>query len=198
MEGPIWCPGTVLRSSAVTIGTNDRPRENSSSNSNPVSYWVTWQTNRELYTRTGQTWSRHSIAKTSVFAIEILNASNDVIWHQKILMLNFYSTYEFLSNFLCNWHELYYSPTFFRTPLSNRSIDIFLEFWRFCQSSELRFPPCLPAELPTTCYNHGIVTDKCQYSWRVWTSPVRWTRSSFPKPKRSFGNELVPNWNQCP
>ena len=27
----------------------------SSSNSNPVSYWVTWQTNRELYTRTGQT-----------------------------------------------------------------------------------------------------------------------------------------------
>ena len=26
-----------------------------SSNSNPVSYWVTWQTNRELYTRTDQT-----------------------------------------------------------------------------------------------------------------------------------------------
>ena len=25
-----------------------------SSNSNPVSYWVTWQTNRELYIRTGQ------------------------------------------------------------------------------------------------------------------------------------------------
>ena len=25
-----------------------------SSNSNPVSYWFTWQTNRELYTRTGQ------------------------------------------------------------------------------------------------------------------------------------------------
>ena len=25
-----------------------------------------------------------------------------------------------------------------------------------------------------------------------------WTRSSFPKPKRSFGNELVPYWNQCP
>ena len=49
--------------------------------------------------------------------IEILNASNDVIWHQKILMLNFYSTYESLSNFLCIWHELYYSPTFFRTPL---------------------------------------------------------------------------------
>ena len=26
-----------------------------SPNSNPVSYWVTWQTNRELYTWTGQT-----------------------------------------------------------------------------------------------------------------------------------------------
>ena len=67
-----------------------------------------------------KTWSRHSVAKKSVFAIEILNASNDVIWHQKILMLNFYSTYESLSNFLhvCNWHELYYSPTFFRTPSS--------------------------------------------------------------------------------
>ena len=28
---------------------------NLNSNSNPVSYWVTWQTNRELNTRTGQT-----------------------------------------------------------------------------------------------------------------------------------------------
>ena len=28
---------------------------NHSSNSNPVSYWVTGQTNKELYTRTGQT-----------------------------------------------------------------------------------------------------------------------------------------------
>ena len=46
----------------------------------------------------------------------------------------------------------------------NRSIDIFLEFWRFCQSSEHRFPPCLHAELPTTCYNHSIVTYKFQYS----------------------------------
>ena len=44
-------------------------------------------------------------------------------------------------------------------------IDIFLEFWRFCQSSEHRFPPCLHAELPTTCYNHSIVTYKFQYSW---------------------------------
>ena len=43
------------------------------------------------------------------------------------------------------------------------------EFWRFCLSSEHRFPPCLHAELPTTCYNHSIVTYKCQYSWRVWT-----------------------------
>ena len=29
--------------------------QDTSSNSNPVSHWVTWQTNRELYTRTGQT-----------------------------------------------------------------------------------------------------------------------------------------------
>ena len=49
---------------------------------------------------------------------DLKRLTNDVIWHQKILMLNFYSTYESLSNFLCNWHELYYSPTFFRTPLS--------------------------------------------------------------------------------
>ena len=28
-------------------------------------------------------------------------------------MLNFYTICEFPSNFLCNWHELYYSPTFF-------------------------------------------------------------------------------------
>ena len=51
-------------------------------------------------------WSRHSIAKTSVFAIEILNASNDVIWHQKILMLNFYSTYESLSNFFTDMNYI--------------------------------------------------------------------------------------------
>ena len=25
-----------------------------------------------------------------------------------------------------------------------------------------------------------------------------WMISLFPKPKQSFGNELVPNWNQCP
>ena len=29
------------------------------------------------------------------------------------------------------------------------------------------------------------------------TTWIRWMRFSFPKPKRSFGNELVPNWNQC-
>ena len=94
----------------------------------------------------------------------------------KILMLNFYSTYEFLSNFLCNWHELYYShdsPTFFSYTFINRSIDIFLEFWRFCQSSEHRFPPCLHPELSIMCYDHSIVTYKFQYLWRVWNSPVR-------------------------
>ena len=40
-------------------------------------------------------------------------------------MLSFYTTYEFLSNFLCNWHELYYSPTFFRLPLSTDPIISF-------------------------------------------------------------------------
>ena len=43
-----------------------------SSNSNPVSYWVTWQTNRELYTRTGQT----------VFTI--------YVWNYKICTKMFY------------------------------------------------------------------------------------------------------------
>ena len=43
---------------------------------------------------------------------------NDVIciWHQKILMLNFYSTYESLTSYVTDMK--YYSPTFFRTPLS--------------------------------------------------------------------------------
>ena len=74
-------------------------------------------------------------------------------------MLNVYTTYEFRSNFLCNWQEL--GPILLTDVFSyifiNRSIDIFLEFWRFCQSSEHLFPPCLHAELPTTCYNHSIV-----------------------------------------
>ena len=39
-------------------------------------------------------WSRHS------FAIEILNALLNIGLHQIFLMLNFYTTYKFLSNFL--------------------------------------------------------------------------------------------------
>ena len=40
--------------------------------------------------------------------------------------------------------------------------------------SEQRAPISIMfAELPTTWYNHSIVTCKFQYSWRVWTSPVR-------------------------
>ena len=35
----------------------------------------------------------------------------------------------------------------------NQSIDILLEFWRFFQSSEHRFPPCLHPELATTWYD---------------------------------------------
>ena len=71
-----------------------------------------------------RSWLRHSIVKTvvigktTVFAIESFYRLLNVGCHQNFLMLNFYTTYEFLSNFLYNWHELYYSPTFFRLPLS--------------------------------------------------------------------------------
>ena len=51
-------------------------------------------------------------------------------------MLNFYSTYKFLSNFLSNWHELDVLTDFFSYTFINRSIDILPEFWRFCQGSE--------------------------------------------------------------
>ena len=78
----------------------------------------------------------------------------------------------FLSNLLCKSPLINYSPTISFVFFS-RSIDMKREFWRFRQKSEHRFPPCLHAELPTTCYNHSIVTYLCQYSWRVWTSPVR-------------------------
>ena len=37
-----------------------------------------------------------------------------------------------------------------------RSIDILLEFWCFCQSSEHCFPPCLHPELFTTWYDHSM------------------------------------------
>ena len=43
-----------------------------------------------------------------------------------------------------------------------------------------------------------------QNFWLHWCQVItqkscfHWTRFSFPKPKRSFGNELVPSLNQCP
>ena len=40
-------------------------------------------------------------------------------------------------------HPMNYITNVFLSTLINRSIDILLEFWRFCQSSEHRFPPCL-------------------------------------------------------
>ena len=86
--------------------------------------------------------------------------------HQNFLMLNFYTTYKFPSNFLCNWHELYYSPTFFHLPLST---DILLEFWCFCQSSEHCFHHVCIQSFPQ-CDMITLVTYKFQYSWRVWTS----------------------------
>ena len=58
------------------------------------------------------------------------------------------------------------------SPFINGSINILQEFWRFCQSSEHHFPPCLHPELSTTWNDHIIVTYKFQYSWRVWTSLV--------------------------
>ena len=61
----------------------------------------------------------------------------------------------------------------FFISLINWSIDILLEFWCFCRSSEHRFSPCLHPELSTTRYDHSIVTYKFQYSWRVWTLPVQ-------------------------
>ena len=88
-------------------------------------------------------------------------------------MLNFYTPYEFLSNFLCNWHEFKNITDVFLSTFINRSIDTLLEFWRFCQSSKHRFPPYLHLELSTTWYDHSIVTYKFQYSWRVWTLPVQ-------------------------
>ena len=71
------------------------------------------------------------------------------------------------------WPFLVLLTDIFSSTFINRSIDILLEFWCFCQSSEHRFPPCLHQELSTMWYDHSIVTYKFQYSWRVWTSPVQ-------------------------
>ena len=43
----------------------------------------------------------------------------------------------------------------FSSPFINRSVNILREFWRFCQSSEHRFPPCLHPELSTTWNDHS-------------------------------------------
>ena len=48
----------------------------------------------------GNYWSRHAIAKTTVFEIAIFYASFNVRWHQTFLMLIFYTTYQFLSKLL--------------------------------------------------------------------------------------------------
>ena len=64
----------------------------------------------------------------------------------------------FLSNLLCKSPLINYSLRPFSFVFFSRSIDMKREFWRFRQKSEHRFPPCLHAELPTTCYNHSIVT----------------------------------------
>ena len=75
-------------------------------------------------------------------------------------MLSFYTTYEFLSNFLCNWHITHRR---FFVPLY-QPIHILREFWRFCQSSKHRFPPCLHPELSTTWNDHSIVLVNVQVS----------------------------------
>ena len=71
------------------------------------------------YLKLNYSWSRHAIAENESFRDSNLftQASLNVEWHQTFLMLIFNTTFKFLSNFLCNWHELYYSPTFFRLPL---------------------------------------------------------------------------------
>ena len=68
-------------------------------------------------------------------------------------------------NYITHWR---FSSTFI-----NRSIVILLEFWRFCQSREHRFPPYLDPKLSTMWYDYSIVTFKFQYLWCVWTSSVQ-------------------------
>ena len=61
-----------------------------------------------------RTWSRHSIAKTSVFAIEILNGKYHVILHLKNLDAQLLrNDTSFLSNLLCKSPLINYSPTIF-------------------------------------------------------------------------------------
>ena len=92
----------------------------------------------------------------------------------------------FDAKLLLNMHMSFYLPSYvtdmnyithrhFSYTFINRSIDILLEFRRFCQSSEHSFPPCLHPGLSTKWYDHSIETYKFQYSWRVWTSPYRVT-----------------------
>ena len=64
-QRPMLRDGTVLRSSAVTIGTRCSGKMVS-----VLSVFRAWNFAVWLLSR----WSRHSIVKTSVFAIEILNA----------------------------------------------------------------------------------------------------------------------------
>ena len=81
-------------------------------------------------------WSRHAVVW---IAIAIFYASLNMLnvkWHQTFLMLIFYTTYEFLSNFLTDLKILL--TDIFASTCINRSIDILLEFWHFL--SEQRAP----------------------------------------------------------
>ena len=85
-------------------------------------------------------------------------------------------TSSYRSNFLCNWHELFCSQTFFFFVHLYQRIHWYLTrilTFLSVQSSEHHFPPCLHPELSTMWYDHSIVTYKFQYSSRVWTSPVQ-------------------------
>ena len=72
----------------------------------------------------------------------------------------------YLTSYVTDMNYITHRRFFVHLSFINQSIDIFLEFWRFCQSSEHRFPPCLHAELPTTCYNHSIVMYKTSVNIR--------------------------------
>ena len=109
--------------------------------------------------RTKGRWSRQ--------AIGIFYASLNVKWHETFLMLIFYTTYKFLSNLLCNWHELL--TDIFSSTFINRSIDILLEFLTFLSEQQAPFSTMFAWELSTRWYDHSIVTYKFQYSWCVWT-----------------------------
>ena len=103
---------------------------------------------RHLYRENKFSWSRDLIL--------------NVRCHQNFQMLNFYTTYEFLTSYVPDMNYIIH-PHFLSTFI-NRSINILLEFWHFCQNSEHHLSTMFAWELSTTWYDYSIVTYKFQYS----------------------------------